>query len=217
MLNIQLFVVNMIRENCYVVSDETNETVIIDCGALFPEECDNIQSYIARNQLQPKHLLCTHGHFDHIFGAEFIYKTYGLKPEINSADVMLYNNCAEQIKMFVGECVDIKTPIIGNYVDDDSIIKFGTHSFSVLSTPGHTPGGISFYCKEEKVVFTGDSIFRHSIGRTDFAYGDESVLIRKLRENVLTLPDETVIYPGHGHSTTIKEERAENPFFTTIY
>lgn len=217
MLNVQLFVVNMIRENCYVVSDETNEAVIIDCGALFPEECDCIKEYIAEKHLLLKHSLCTHGHFDHVFGAKFIYDTYGLKPELNAADIRLYNNCGEQLRLFLGKELEIETPPHGDYIGEDSVIKFGSHSFSVLPTPGHTPGGISFYCEKENVVFTGDSIFRHSIGRTDFPYGDEELLHGKLNENIMTLPECTTILPGHGRSTSVGEEKRENPFFTTMH
>ena len=217
MLNIQLFVVNMIRENCYVVSDETNEAVIIDCGAVFPEERDCIKEYIAEKHLLLKHSLCTHGHFDHVFGTKFIYDTYGLKPELNAEDIRLYNNCGEQLRLFLGKELEIETPPHGDYVAEGTVVKFGSHTFSVLPTPGHTPGGVSFYCEKEKVVFTGDSIFRHSIGRTDFPYGDEGLLLSKLEENIMTLPDDTKILPGHGHPTSVGEEKRENPFFTTMH
>lgn len=217
MLNIQLFVVNMIRENCYVVSDETNEAVIIDCGAVFPEERDCIKEYIAEKHLLLKHSLCTHGHFDHVFGTKFIYDNYGLKPELNAADIRLYNNCGEQLRLFLGKELEIETPPHGDYIEKDTVIKFGSHAFSVLPTPGHTPGGVSFYCEKEKVAFTGDSIFRHSIGRTDFPYGDEELLLCKLEENIMALPDDTKILPGHGRSTSVGEEKRENPFFTTMH
>ena len=217
MLNVQLFIVNMIRENCYVVSDETNEAVIIDCGAIFPEECDCIKKYVAEKHLSLKHSLCTHGHFDHIFGTKFIYDTYGLKLELSVADIKLYNNCGEQLRLFLGEELEIETPPHGDFIGENSVIKFGSHAFTVLPTPGHTPGGISFYCEKENVVFTGDSIFRHSIGRTDFPYGDEELLLCKLCENIMTLPEDTKILPGHGHSTSVGEEKRENPFFTTMH
>ncbi len=217
MLNVQLFIVNMIRENCYVVSDETHEAVIIDCGAIFPEEHDCIKNYVASKNLQLKHSLCTHGHFDHILGAKFVYDTYGLKPELSAADIMLYNNCEEQLRMFLGEKIEAELPPHGDFIAEGTTIKFGSHSFSVLATPGHTPGGLSFYCKKENVIFSGDSIFKHSIGRTDFPYGDEGLLLHKLEEKIMVLPEETIILPGHGHSTSVGEEKRENPFFTTLH
>ncbi len=216
MLNIQVFPVNMIHENCYIVSDESNEAVIIDCGAFFREDKECIREYVEEKSLEIKHLICTHGHFDHILGNEFVYETYGLKPELHAADAMLYNHCGEQIAQFLGEKLNITLPILGEFVDENSVIKFGSHEFTVIPTPGHTPGGVSYYCKEENVLFCGDSLFRRSIGRTDFPYGDEQLLIRKLQENILPLPDCTKVFPGHGTSTTIGEEKTENPFFTTM-
>ncbi len=216
MLNIQVFPVNMIRENCYIVSDESNEAVIIDCGAFFQEDKESIRTYVEEKSLKIKHLICTHGHFDHILGDEFVYETFGVKPELHAADAMLYNHCDEQIAQFLGEKLNITLPILGEFVDETSVVQFGSHEFSVIPTPGHTPGGVSFYCKNENVLFSGDSLFRRSIGRTDFPYGDEQLLIRKLQENVLPLPDCTKVFPGHGPSTTIGEEKTENPFFTTM-
>lgn len=216
MLNIQVFPVNMIHENCYIVSDESKEAVIIDCGAFFREDKECIRKYVEEKSLEIKHLICTHGHFDHILGNEFVYETYGLKPELHAADAMLYNHCGEQIAQFLGEKLNITLPILGEFVDENSVIHFGSHEFIVIPTPGHTPGGVSYYCKDENVLFSGDSLFRRSIGRTDFPYGDEQLLIRKLQENILPLPDCTKVFPGHGTSTTIGEEKMENPFFTTM-
>ena len=103
-------------------------------------------------------------------------------------------------------------PDVGAYIYSGDVISFGPHHLKAIATPGHTPGGLSFYCKEESLLFSGDSLFSHSIGRTDFPYGDEDALIRSLKENVMTLPNETVILPGHGGPTTVREEKAMNPF-----
>lgn len=216
MLSIKSFRVNMLQENCFVVSDDTREAVIIDCGALRPEEREGIREYIDGSSLKPVRHICTHAHFDHIFGCGYIYDTYGLKPEIHAADAFLYDNCAAQLRDLMGLELDIKLPPLGPYISEDSKIAFGAHSFSVIPTPGHTPGGISFYCAEEGVVFCGDSLFRHSVGRTDNPYGDFDLLISKLREGILTLPDATTLYPGHGAPSTVRQEKAENPFFTTL-
>lgn len=216
MLNIKAFAVNMIRENCYVVSDETNDAVIIDCGAFYQEEKDSIDEYIGQNSLNVKHLLCTHGHFDHIIGDGFVAEKYGIKPELNAADAKLYNHCGEQMALFLGEATGISLPPIGKFIAGTSVIEFGSHTFTVIPTPGHTPGGVSFYCERENAVFCGDSLFCRSIGRTDFPYGDEETLLRKLRENILTLPGDTRVFPGHGCTTTITEEKTGNPFFTTM-
>ena len=139
MLNIKAFAVNMIRENCYVVSDETNDAVIIDCGAFYQEEKDSIDEYIGQNSLNVKHLLCTHGHFDHIIGDGFVAEKYGIKPELNAADARLYNHCGEQMALFLGEATGISLPPIGKFIDGTSVIEFGSHTFAVIPTPGHLP------------------------------------------------------------------------------
>lgn len=217
MLNIQVFTVNMLMENCYVVWDSSLEAVIIDCGACYAEERASIAKFINATGLKVVRLLCTHGHFDHIMGDEFVFEQYGVKPELNGADLRLYNQCNEQFMDFLGEKVSLKLPAVDSFLDEGDEVEFGSHVFRVLSTPGHTPGGISYYCKEEAVVFSGDSIFRHSIGRTDFTYGDSELLVRKLKENILTLPNDTRIMPGHGHPSTVGEEKVDNPFFAGMY
>lgn len=216
MLNIQVFTVNMIMENCYLVWDETKEAVIIDCGAFFDEEKHEIRKFIEDAGLRLRHHICTHAHFDHIMGADFVYGTFGVKPELHAADAWLYNHVEEQTVQIMGERVLVKMPPMGDYLEENSLIAFGDHNFKVLATPGHSPGGVSFYCQDENVAFCGDSIFRRSIGRTDFVDGDEHLLIQKLTENILSLPENTVIYPGHGRHTTVGEEKRENPFFTTM-
>ena len=188
MLKIETFVVNMIQENCYIVSDETHETVIIDCGAFYDNDKERIKAYIEKNKLVPVHSIFTHGHFDHIIGSKFLFDTYGIKPEISAKDTDLYYDCEKQLNDFVGLNINLQLPNINKIIDDKYKIKFGTHTLSVISTPGHTPGGVSFYCKEENVLFSGDSLFYCSVGRTDLPGGDGNVLIEMLKQNILTLP-----------------------------
>lgn len=159
MLNIQHFKVNFIEENCYVVSDETREAVIIDCGAFFPEEKAAISSYLAENKLVLRHLLCTHGHFDHVFGAQFVCDTYHLQPEMCADEVPTYLQAAEQMRMFLHRDFPLTLPSIGNTFKDGDLITFGNHQLRVIETPGHTPGGVCFYCEAEKLIFSGDSLF----------------------------------------------------------
>lgn len=215
MIRIERFIVNMIQENCYVVSDDTSEAVIIDCGAYFEDDRQRIQNYIVENSLKPTHLICTHGHFDHILGCRYIYEEYGCMPAITNADAVLYGQCDEQLLTFAGVRAETNLPAIGTIFDETSLIAFGQHALSIIPTPGHTPGGVSFYCKDEKVLFSGDSLFYYSIGRTDFPYGDEEMLISKLKENVISLPEDVIVYPGHGRHTTIAFEKSNNPYLRT--
>lgn len=214
MLNIQRFIVNMIQENCYIVSDETKEGVIIDCGAFYKEEKEAIKEYIEKNGLTIKHLLDTHLHFDHVFGNEFLFNTFGLQPEGSERDLPLYEHIDQQLSDFLGlQDYPIHLPPLKRCLDDGDTVTFGTHTFKVIATPGHTPGGLDFYCAEEKVLFSGDSLFRRSVGRTDFPGGNYNELITSLKKKVLVLPDDVKVLPGHMLSTTIGYEKENNPYF----
>lgn len=211
MLNIKTFACNMLGENCYVVSDDTQEAVIIDCGALFPAERQAIADYIDRQKLRPVHLLCTHGHLDHCFGNGFISQRYGLLPEVSAEDAFLTDDLARQASQIFGFDYDEPAPETRHFTAGTSI-GFGTHKLQVLASPGHTPGSVLFYCKEEKVVFTGDTLFRMSIGRTDFERGSWASMMKSLGSVVAALPADTVAYCGHGPSTTIADELRMNPY-----
>lgn len=212
MLNIKRFQVNMIGENCYVVNDETREAVLVDCGAYSPEEERKIAAYIESEGLQVKHLLCTHGHFDHVFGNAFVANRYGVQPTLHRADAPLYESMASQVRDFLGANYTTALPPVGRYVADGDEIRFGTHVLTVIHTPGHSPGGVAYYCREEATLFSGDSLFQYSIGRTDLPGGDYRALIESLTDRILTLPDDVAVYPGHGPSTTVGQEKQMNPY-----
>ena len=154
MLNIQRFVFNPYQENTYVVSDDTGECVIIDCGAFFDDERMAIVEYIN----------------------DTIFANYGLSPEIHQADSFLLNSLDRQTESYLGFQVEPSVPKAVRFIDKNDVINFGSHSFKVLETPGHTPGGLTFFCEEEKVAFTGDTLFQMSIGRTDFEEGDDEAM-----------------------------------------
>lgn len=211
MLNIERFQCNMLQENCYVVSDETKECVIIDCGAFYPEERKAITQYIKENGLKPVHLLVTHGHLDHNFGNDTIYQEFGLKPEVAQQDENLMKHLDKQAESFYQMKIDNQFPAIDHFFEEDETIKFGSHELSIIPTPGHSRGSVTFYCKEENVAFTGDTLFHDSIGRTDFQGGSMFQIINSLRL-LAQLPDKTKVLPGHGNYTTIGEELAHNPY-----
>ncbi len=211
MLHIERFQVNMLQENCYVVNDETQECVIIDCGAFYPEERTAIVDYIRKNQLKPVHLLVTHGHLDHNFGNNTLYKEFGLKPEVSAQDESLMLHLKQQAETFYQLQLDYDFPPIDHFFEDDEKIQFGHHELEIIPTPGHSRGSVTFYCEQEKVAFTGDTLFQGSIGRTDFKGGSMFQIINSLRF-LAQLPDDTKVLPGHGKPTTIGEELAHNPY-----
>lgn len=212
-MNIKRFNCNMLSENCYVASDDTQECVIIDCGAFYPEEGEAIVGYIRNNNLTPKRLLCTHGHFDHCMGNGYIYRAFGLKPEAHIGDEFLMEKMQRQTQDILGVNIDLDVPPTGPYLTEKDVIEFGTHRLQILHTPGHTPGGIIFYCEEEHIAFSGDTLFRMSIGRTDFERGSYELMLDSLHNVVAHLPADTIVYPGHGPQTTIAEELRYNPYF----
>lgn len=202
----------MLQENCYVASDDTRECVIIDCGALYQEERTAISSYLKDNELTPKHLVCTHAHIDHNFGNNFIYTEYGLQPEVCAADKKLYKSLRWQAKAFVNMDYKEDIPPIGRLLAADDTVEFGTHTFNIIGTPGHSPGSVVFFCGAEKVAFTGDTLFRRSIGRTDLDDGRFEDMVSSLRSLSVRLPLDTAVLPGHGQETTIAEELKYNPY-----
>ena len=202
----------MLQENCYIVSDETKEAVVIDCGALFQSEQRALLEYVKQEQLTLKHLIATHGHVDHHFGDALLWQEYQLKVEVPAADEPLMAKLNEQSMLFCGEALHTPMPLVGKYLQFTDVITFGSHLLTLIPTPGHTPGSVFFYCEEENVAFSGDTLFRMSIGRTDFELGDYNAIIRSLASLKTILPPSTTIFPGHGPQTTLAEEIQCNPY-----
>ncbi|MGN0221341.1 MAG: MBL fold metallo-hydrolase [Prevotella sp.] len=212
MLNIKGFVCNFFQENCYVVSDETKQCVIIDCGAYYEEEKSAVVDYIRNNSLTLKYLLATHAHIDHNFGNPAIFTEFGVRPMVSAKDEVLMNHLARQSEMLCNIRLKEEMPPVGSFFDENTVISFGSHQFSVIPTPGHTPGSVFLYCKEENIAFSGDTLFKMSIGRTDLDFGSFADIQRSLDMLKRTLPMNTVIYPGHGGHTTLEDEVRHNPF-----
>ena len=202
----------MLSENCYVVSDESRDCVIIDCGAYYPEEGQAIVGYIRQQQLTPRHLLCTHGHFDHCMGNGYIFRAFGLKPRAHQDDSFLMEKMEQQTSDILGIPIHLDVPPVGNYLTDSDNISFGSHTWQILHTPGHTPGGIVFYDADEHIAFSGDTLFRMSIGRTDFERGSYADMMTSLHMLATQLPADTKIYAGHGPETTMADEIRYNPY-----
>jgi glyoxylase-like metal-dependent hydrolase (beta-lactamase superfamily II) len=212
MFTIKTFPFNLLQENTYVVSDETLECIIIDCGAYYEEERKAITDYITRNGLRPLHLLATHGHWDHNLGIDTIFNTFGLQVEAAAEDEFLITDIPHNFQSIIGAPLRRVYPAIGRFFDKDEVIRFGNHELQVLKTPGHSPGSVVFYCAQEHVAFTGDTLFRMSVGRTDFEGGSYEALMNSLNQVLANLPAETVVLPGHGPQSTIGEELRYNPY-----
>ena len=210
MIKIQRFVCNMLQENCYVVSDESREAVIIDCGAYYEAERQAIINYVDEQQLTLRHLLCTHAHFDHCFGNATIWKHYHLKPCLPHGDEAIAD-LERQMRQMMGCSYTEEQASVGMFFDSNAIFNFGSHLLTVLSTPGHSVGSCCFYCTEEKLLFSGDTLFCQSIGRTDFEGGSWKDMQSSLKQLAL-LPTDTRVLPGHGPETTIGRELQTNPY-----
>ncbi len=211
MINVKKFVFNFIEVNTYLVYDETNEAVLIDCGCLHTEEEEELCNFITKNKLKVKHLLNTHLHLDHAFGNAFASETFGIKPEGDMLEETRLPDLQQQADRF-GIPLKKESVTLGNYLKNNDLVAFGNSSLQCLSVPGHSPGSLAFYSKEGKCVFTGDALFQGSIGRTDLWEGDFNTLINSIQKQLLVLPDETIVYPGHGPATTIGEEKKHNMY-----
>ena len=191
---VKRFVVGWLSTNCYVVGcEETKEAVVIDPGMDSERETEEILNFIKQNSFHIKYIINTHGHPDHISGN-------AVMKEATGAPILIHENTAERVKA-------------GRKLRDGDAIQVGTFKLVVLHTPGHTKDGISLL--GDKVVFTGDTLFPGSIGRTDFPGGSFEELIRSIKTKLLSLPNSFKVYPGHYPPTTIGEEKKHNPFLQT--
>ncbi|HMR86907.1 MAG TPA: MBL fold metallo-hydrolase [Saprospiraceae bacterium] len=210
MLQVKSFTFNDFYENTYIIFDETKECVIIDPGCNNEEERNKLTAFISQNELTPIHLLNTHCHIDHILGNKYIADAYGLTLVSHKGEVPVLEFGLQTAAMY--HIPYEKSPAIEIFVDEGDTINFGNTNLEVLFTPGHSPASISFYNKQSNFLIAGDVLFQGSIGRTDLPGGNFEVLIRMIKNKFMTLPDETIVYSGHGEHTTIGIEKRTNPF-----
>ncbi len=196
--------VGPLEENCYIISDETTkQAIVVDPG----DEPDRIIELVENDGLKITSIICTHAHFDHIGAAGDIKRATGAQLLLHRDDIELYDGAKDQAAFWGLDIHDI--PLPDGYLEEGSVLDVGNMTFRVLHTPGHSPGGICLY--GEGIVITGDTLFRDSVGRTDFQGGDMAKL-RKSFKRLLELPEETTVLSGHGSDTTIGRERRENLF-----
>lgn len=199
-------VVGAVSTNCYIVADEnTKEAFLVDPGA-HPEK---IKKKIAEEGVSVKGILLTHGHFDHIMAVDELRKVYDVKVYLGEEDMSWISDPMKNVSALFGRPYTTKADCL---VKDGEALEIAGFDIKVLHTPGHTPGGVCYYLEKEGVVFSGDTIFQESVGRSDFPGGSGSMLTRSIREKIFTLPDDTQIFSGHGDSTFVSHEKKYNMF-----
>jgi len=211
MINVQSFAFNAFEVNTYVLHDEvTRKCVIVDAGMQNHSEEDEIVAYIESNGLKPVLLLNTHTHIDHILGNAFLAEKYDLPLAAHREAEKIMTNAPAYAMTFGISMPKVKH--IDTYLEEGDNVEFGNSFLETLFTPGHADGSVCFYSATDNFVITGDVLFNQSIGRTDLPTGDYDLLQKSIWEKLFTLPDETVVYPGHGPETTIGSEKVNNPF-----
>ena len=212
MITIKRFIFNSLRANCYVVSDDTKECVIIDPCAQNRYERALLRNYIRDEQLKPVRCLLTHGHWDHLLSCDQVRDEYGLLPEVHHRDKLWTDRVETRIHELLGKCFTREVVQPEHFLEDNEVICFGEHELITLHTPGHSPGSVVYYCKQEKQAFTGDTLFNEDIGRSDLLFGWVGDLMDSLKFLIDCLPDDCTIWPGHDQESTIGYEKEHNQF-----
>ncbi|MBN1820143.1 MAG: MBL fold metallo-hydrolase [Prolixibacteraceae bacterium] len=212
MLEIKKFIVNPIQENTYLLYDETKECIIVDAGFYYGEEEDEVDYFIEKNGLKPVRLINTHCHFDHLMGIEYLRNRYNIGFDVHREDEFLIERAVEQAARFGFEMKPVAKA--DNYLVENDVVRFGNTDLNVIHVPGHSPGHVVLHAQNDKMLIVGDVLFYGSIGRTDLPGGDYNTLINGIKSKLLCLPEDIVVYCGHGPETTIGFEKSYNPFLT---
>jgi glyoxylase-like metal-dependent hydrolase (beta-lactamase superfamily II) len=210
MLHIQSFTHNPFQENTWLIWEQNGDCIIIDPGCYTEEERNQLADFIRENSLNPVQLINTHCHIDHVLGNPFVHRKYGLTPEIHPLELPLFNAVEQYGTMWGIRSEAQPEPQLS--LEAGQKIKLGASELSVIFTPGHSPGEICLYCEQQQFLIAGDVLFHESIGRTDLPGGNHKTLLESINRELMILPDEVSVHPGHGPSTTIGHERGYNPF-----
>ncbi|MDZ7623117.1 MAG: MBL fold metallo-hydrolase [Ignavibacteriaceae bacterium] len=211
MVKVRVFTFNLFSENTIILwDDETKEAAVIDPGTSTLDEEKMLSDFISSENLEIKYLINTHCHIDHILGCKFVKEKYNPVYYAPEKDIPLLDHAQQQAQMF--DIILEEPPKPEQLITETTEISLGNSILKFLFTPGHTPGEFCIYLEKEKICITGDVLFNESIGRTDLWGGDYNTLIDSIENKLFVLPDEVVIYPGHGDSSTIGYEKQNNPF-----
>ncbi len=212
-MNIKTFTFNPFQENTYIIYDDSKDCIIIDPGCYTYEERTTLRRFISSEGLNPVKLINTHCHIDHILGNKFVSETWNLELYMHKDDLPLLENAGSISKTYgFGDYEG--SPYPKHFLEEGKTITFGESSLNIIFAPGHAPGHICLHNTDEKFIIAGDVLFNGSIGRTDLPGGDYDTLINSIKTKLFPLDEETIVYCGHGPSTTIGKEKATNPFLT---
>lgn len=210
MIHIKAFTFSPISENTYVLYNNEGKAIIIDPGCYFPNEQETLKNFLTDNSLMPVYLLNTHCHLDHVFGNKWVHETYGLEPHLHPNEEAMLALAPVSGERWGLPFENYTGPL--HFLNDGDSLFLGDTEIQVILAPGHSPGSICFYIPSQGDLMGGDVLFRGSIGRTDLPGGDSETLLHSIREKLWVLPDETIVYSGHGIKTTIGYEKRNNPF-----
>ncbi|MBX9734777.1 MAG: MBL fold metallo-hydrolase [Chitinophagaceae bacterium] len=213
MIKVKVFTFSPIQENTYVLYNDAKQALIIDPGCYFTEEEEKLRAFIDTNALQPIQLLNTHCHLDHVFGNKWVYDTYKTPLCIHPGEEKMLELAPLSGEKWGLPFTNYSGPI--HHVQEGDTIRLGNDALTIILTPGHSPASICFYAEEQQFLIGGDVLFRESIGRTDLPGGNLDTLLKSIREKLFVLPDEVVVFPGHGIKTTIGYEKRNNPFLNS--
>ena len=205
-LELQKCILGPVYTNCYLLKNkETGELIIVD-----PADCpEKIEMKISRMNGKPVAILLTHGHFDHILAAQAVKEKYNIPIYACRQEEEMLREPSINMTVHYGQGCSIVPDV---FLEDLDVIRLAGFSVQMIHTPGHTQGGVCYYIEEEKALFSGDTLFCQSVGRTDFPTGKSSTLIHSIQDKLMPLPDDTMVYTGHEDMTTIGMERKYNPF-----
>jgi glyoxylase-like metal-dependent hydrolase (beta-lactamase superfamily II) len=208
MIHIEIFTFSPIQENTYILYNDKGNALIIDPGCYFSAEQETLKNFLTSHQLTPVQLLNTHCHLDHVFGNKWVYKEYGLELYLHKDEEIMLAVAPESGKKWGLPFENYNGPL--HFLKEGEMVQLGDDRLQIIAAPGHSPGSICFYSSQQGFIICGDVLFRNSIGRTDLPGGSHAILIKNIKEKLLILPDDTIVYPGHGEPTTIGYERENN-------
>jgi glyoxylase-like metal-dependent hydrolase (beta-lactamase superfamily II) len=210
MLKVKYFTFSPIQENTYILYNEQGKAIIIDTGCYFSAEQETLKNFIEDTGLTPERLLNTHCHLDHVFGNRWVHETWGLELWLHPDEEQMLQFAPISGEKWGLPFDNYRGPL--HFLNHGDKVQLGEDTLTVLLTPGHSPGSVCFYCEAQQFVIGGDVLFRESIGRTDLPGGNHETLLKSIQEQLFTLPDEVIVYPGHGIPTRIGHEKLHNPY-----